>query len=152
MTATHDDATAWRDLVDQLTPEQVAELEYCEREQVPPGVSSPQSQLNCARAMAKHNIIQAVCADIAAPPNAVGEIAEWEEWGDGHGRMYTVSVREIDEVVVEVSGVQFDDGRVEMSVLARETDHLSADQARQLAALLVEAAGEIDRLIAGGAK
>ncbi len=31
-TYTHDDnATTWRDLADQLTPQQVAELEYCER-------------------------------------------------------------------------------------------------------------------------
>ena len=30
-------ATTWRDLADQLTPAQVAELEYCEREQIPPG-------------------------------------------------------------------------------------------------------------------
>jgi hypothetical protein len=34
MNTTHDDATSWRDLADQLTPEQIAELEYCEREQV----------------------------------------------------------------------------------------------------------------------
>ena len=38
MNTTHDDnATTWRDLADQPTPLQVAELEYCEREQIPPG-------------------------------------------------------------------------------------------------------------------
>ena len=42
MTTTHEDnATTWHDLADQLTPEQIAELEYCEREQVtPPGLTS----------------------------------------------------------------------------------------------------------------
>jgi hypothetical protein len=51
MTTTHDDATTWRDLADQLTPQQIAEMEYCEREGIPPGLTSPQHQLNCARAM-----------------------------------------------------------------------------------------------------
>jgi hypothetical protein len=53
MNTTHDDnATTWRDLADQLTPRQIAELEYCERENPPPGLAGPQEQLNCARAMA----------------------------------------------------------------------------------------------------
>jgi hypothetical protein len=30
-TTPDDNATTWRDLSDQLTPEQIAELEYCER-------------------------------------------------------------------------------------------------------------------------
>lgn len=145
-------ATTWRDLVDQLTPEQVAELEYCEQEQIPPGVFSPETQLNCARAMARHNITQALCADVALPPHVGGDVCDWEEWGDGYGRLYTVSVREVGGLTVEVLGVQFDDGRTELSVLAREADHMSGEQARQLAAMLVEAADEMDRLATGGVR
>jgi hypothetical protein len=37
-----DSATTWRDLADQLTPKQILELEYCEREQIPPGLATPQ--------------------------------------------------------------------------------------------------------------
>ena len=34
MTTPDNTATSWRDLADQLTPEQIAELEYCEREKI----------------------------------------------------------------------------------------------------------------------
>ncbi|CQD21934.1 hypothetical protein BN000_05410 [Mycobacterium europaeum] len=38
MTTAHDDnAVSWRELAGQLIPEQTAELEYCEREQIPQG-------------------------------------------------------------------------------------------------------------------
>jgi hypothetical protein len=43
-----DNTATWRDLADQLTPQQVAELEYCEREGIPPGMVEPRHQLNCA--------------------------------------------------------------------------------------------------------
>jgi hypothetical protein len=93
MNTTHDDnATGWRDLADQLTPEQIAELEYCEREQIPPGLADAEHQLNCARAMARENIIQALCADIPAPPGAVGRVYDWEEWsGERYRRMFSAS-------------------------------------------------------------
>jgi len=38
--STPDHTATWRDLADQLTPQQVAELEYCEREGIP-GWPSP---------------------------------------------------------------------------------------------------------------
>lgn len=149
-------ATSWRDLVDQLTPQQVAELEYCEREQVPPGVFSPQTQLNCARAMARHNIIQALCADIQVPADAASDVFEWEEWEDGgHARMYTCSVRTAGKVSVEIAGIQHDDGRVDRFILAQDANRdgsMTAAQAREFAALLVDAAEELDSLSAGGAR
>ena len=41
MSAAHDEtATSWRDLVDQLTPEQVVELEHLERERTPPRLAN----------------------------------------------------------------------------------------------------------------
>lgn len=42
-TTPNNNATTWRDLADQLTPEQIAEIEYCEREQILPGLASPQN-------------------------------------------------------------------------------------------------------------
>jgi hypothetical protein len=59
-------------LADQLTPQQVAELEYCEREGIPPGMAEPKYQLNCAREVARYNFIQELCADIAPPADALG--------------------------------------------------------------------------------
>ena len=42
MNTTHDDyATTWRDLRDQLTPAQIAEMEYCERDGIPPASLMP---------------------------------------------------------------------------------------------------------------
>ena len=134
--------TTWRALADQLTPEQIAELEYCEREQIPPGLADPEHHLNCARAMACENFIQRLCADVAAPADAGGTINDWEEWGDGYGRMYTVSNRG----AVEIFGVQFDDGRIERNILCRADCDMTAADARRLAQALIEAADELDRL------
>lgn len=154
MTTTHDDnATTWRDLADQLTPQQIAEMEYCERAGIPPGLTSPQHQLNCARALSAHNIIQALCADIPTPPDAAGTVHDWEVWGGGrHGRMYTASTRTNGKMTAEIVGVQFDDHRIERFILAEANDdsvddgQMTAPQARQFAALLIDAADELERL------
>ena len=148
MTTTHDDATGWRDLADQLTAQQIAEMEYCEREGIPPGMTSPQHQLNAARAMARHNIIQALCADIASPVEAAaGEVYDWEERGaDKFGRMYAISSRDVGAMQVDVLGVQYNDGHIERHILLSEADDLTAEQARQLGTALIETANELGRL------
>ncbi len=138
--------TAWRDLADMLTPEQIAELEYCEREQIPPGLADPAHRLNCAQMIARHNLIQQLCAVIDAPVDAVGEPDAWQEWDDGYGRMYTVSSRDVGKMSVQVLGVQFDDGRTEASILASGVEQMTAPQARRLAEALIAAADELGRL------
>ncbi len=140
------DETTWRDLSDMLTAEQIAELEYCEREGIPPGLADAEHRLNCAQMMARHNLIQQLCADVARPVVAVGERDAWQEWGDGYGRMYTVSSRDVGEMSVQVLGVQFDDGRTEASILASGVEQMNAAEARRLAAALVAAADELGRL------
>ena len=148
MNTTHDDAATWRDLTDQLTPKQIAEMEYCEREGIPPGLTGPQHQLNCARMMARENMTQALCADIPTPPDAV-QVYAGEEWsGDRQGRMFVVATHTVDGVTVEIVGIQFSDGTVERHILTSGDglEQMTAAQARQLAALLVEAADELDRL------
>ena len=148
MTTAHDDtARTWRDLADQLTPDQVAELEYCESHQVPPGLCTPRNQLTVARGMSRHNIIQRVLGDITPPPEAV-EVYDWETWSEmGYGRMYTVWDRTLDDDYrVEIVGVQFDDGHTERSIFTTVPDEkMTAGHARQLAGLLIEAADELDR-------
>ncbi len=42
--------------------------------------------------------------------------------------------------------MQFNDGRIERHVLVYEADDLTAEQARQLGAALIEAADEVERL------
>lgn len=159
MTSTPDNtARTWRDLADQLTPEQVAELEYCERENVPPGLASPENHLNAARMMSRRNILQALCADVAPPADAVDEPSEWEEWGDGYGRMYTAAQRRTGSTgygltrreyqwEVDIYGVQFDDGRIDRYISVSVDDGpMTAAQARTFAAALLEQADELDRL------
>ncbi len=143
------DNTTSRDLADMLTPQQIAELEYCEREQIPPGLADPQHRVNCAQMMARHNLIQQLCADIAAPVDAVGDPDAWQEWGDGYGRMYSVSSREVGEMSVQVLGVQFDDGRTERSILASGVEQMNAAEARQLAEALLAAADEMGGWVQG---
>lgn len=91
MPTTHDDnATTWRDLADQLTPKQIADLEYWDREQVPPGIIDwQQGALNYARTMARDNIVQAMCGDVAAPADAIDEPpSRWEDYdGGSYSRM-----------------------------------------------------------------
>lgn len=147
-TSYDEDATSWRDLATQLTPDQVAELEYCEREKIPPGIFSAQSQLNCARGMVEHNIIQALCADVPAPPEATG-LCEWETWtGGSYARMFDIaSSRSADGMSVLLLGIQHHDGRIERFVSARlenGDNNMSPAEARRFANLLVEAADRLD--------
>ncbi len=81
-TTDDDNATTWRDLADQLTPEQIAELEYCDREEIPPGVASAEGHLFRARKMAELNIARAMFADVAPPVDAI-QVEAWMDWGDG---------------------------------------------------------------------
>ncbi|MEM6109219.1 hypothetical protein AAHS21_23730 [Mycobacterium sp. 050272] len=146
----HDTATNWRELTDQLTPKQIVDLEGLESAsaQCPDDpISGNQGVLNCARKMAELNICQAMFADVSLPAQVVGEVDEWCEWGDGYARTYNAWVREAGNLAVVVDGVQFDDGRVELSICVKcGTESLSADEAKHLAALLAEAAAAMERL------
>ena len=82
MTTTHDDnATTWRDLADQLTPEQIAGLEGCERRFNTDGVADdPRAQaslLGFARQYAEHNLVDAAYADVPLPPGASTDSEGW---------------------------------------------------------------------------
>ena len=100
--------------------------------------------------MAAHNIIQNMCAGIPMPPDADGPGDEWQEWeGGGYARMYTSSIRTLGDRSAEIFGIQHDDGRIERFIVAQDSDRdggMTASQARQFAALLIEAADEMDRL------
>jgi integrase len=148
MTTMRDDnASTWRDLTDQLTPKQIAELEYCEREQIPPGMAAPRHHLNHARKMAELNLAQAMFADIAVPPDAVDDVDDWTDYDDGHyQRMFTSWTHPT--LDVSVVGLQFSDGRVERYILCgTNTEELTAEESRQVAAALIEAAAQLDRIV-----
>lgn len=152
MTTTPDNtATTWRDLADQLTPEQIAQVEDFERaaSHWPPAEDGhPRSEgvLNVARKMAELNVAKMVLADVAPPTDAV-VVHDWMEWGDGsYQRLFTSWSRKVGGGgSVDVHGFQFNDGRVERLIAYTEGDEsLTAEQARQLAATLAEAADVLD--------
>ena len=153
-----DNTATWRDLADQLTDDQVAELEACEKLTYPPDASAPDQLLAGAQLRVRENEIQTLCADIPAPPDCTAEPSRWLEWDTGiYTRTYTRSRRQsCDGFTVEILSSQFSDGRpVDRAIwfncepldsAGHMRDDLEADQARVFASLLVEAADELDRL------
>lgn len=167
MTTTHDDnATGWRDLADQLTPEQVSRFEHLEQLCLSDAhLAFPQKDrsetvadilggmLDEARREAQQNLTDAHTFGHVALPRGVESADHWEADETGTWtRRLSVSSRSIDRAgadsTVYVDGVQDTDGTVEWSlfVLADDREPLTADQARQFAAMIVEAADELDWL------
>lgn len=150
MTTTPDNVTTWRDLADQLTPQQVAELEYCEREQIPPGLATEQHRLNGARAMIRRNIAQALCADIPVPADAIDTPSDWDEWQDEHQhfqRVYTAHDAMIGGTRVQILGYQNEHNEIYRRIYVDGTlEDLDAATARTIAAALTAAADRLDQL------
>ena len=146
---TTDNVAHWRDLADQLTPEQVAEIEYMERENIPPRITAEQGHLNYARMAAAHNLAQALHAGIPAPSDAT-EVDDWTEWDEGiYARAFTVATRDAGPMAVEVAGVQYASGHTRRYILTRPNSfgndgEMTAAQARALAAELLNAADTLD--------
>jgi hypothetical protein len=112
-----DTATTWRELADQLRPEQIAELDGWER-----GGYEAATLLFTARVWTAENVT------------------------DTWPREFTTVASRFGGTTIYVNGRQFDDGRCERWITLRtdETDRLSPAKARELAALLARAADEIE--------
>lgn len=87
-----------------------------------------------------------------APADAV-DVYPWyqDPHSDKVARSFTGTRRNVDlapgyTVLVDVSGVQSDDGRVERLIGVKRADGLTPAKARELAAALVAAADEADQL------
>lgn len=157
MNTTHDDnATTWRDLADALTPPQIAYLENWENHpEIPPmadGSAPPAEQhalglLFAAREYVGHNAAAALYADVAPPPDD-GQHHHWQHDGDGKwSRFFTGSTREVGDTTVIISGFQDSSGTITRSITVDgDAEDLDAAQAREVAAALLDAAAELDRL------
>lgn len=166
----------WRDLVDELTADQIATIEG-----VPWGGDYPKDiqlsvtiggqmrgldygpaeiQLELARHYAEINLAQLVFCDVPRPAGAV-EVSEWQP--DDRGPATHYRCVEAERWMVESDGdsgavgvclaaVQWSDGAVvdhEIAVIERDfkgNDTLTAMQARQLGRALIAAADELDTL------
>ncbi len=140
----HSTPTTWRDLAAELTPQQIAELEYCEREQLPPGLYGPDSGLQVAHFHVRQNRAAAACAHIPAPADAIDAPSPWELWdGDTCSRVFTAWEGREDGIVVQVLGMQYSDDRPTTRSIFFEDDaddrDMTAERARTLARLLIEA-------------
>ena len=157
MTTTYDDnATSWRDLADALTPPQVAYHENWESlPDLPPmvdGSAAPPAEheralLFTAREYVGRNAAAALYADVAPPPED-GRYYPWEHDGNGEWfRFFAGTTREVGKTAVTISGLQYVDGTIRRSVsVDGDSEGFDATRARLVAAALIEAAEELERL------
>ncbi|BCO40575.1 hypothetical protein MINTM001_17140 [Mycobacterium paraintracellulare] len=83
-----------------------------------------------------------------APPADARRVYPWESDGIGWSRWFDGTAHAAGPVAVTVSGEQFGDGATlrGVTVVLDDCALLDADEARALAAVLLVAAGELDRL------
>ncbi|BBY15771.1 hypothetical protein [Mycolicibacterium litorale] len=149
MTTTPENVRTWRDLADQLTPAQLAALEREERV----GASSPYRDGALryeARRYVVGNIGTAMVGAIAEPSDSTGCL-DWDtDWcEDGSwSRYFYGTERKAAGTTIRITGRQYEDGRTEREVLVEGgiDNALSVDEAKQLAAALLCAAEEVERL------
>lgn len=140
--------TTWRDIADQLTPAEVALLEWLERHGPAGLLAEPEQHLMLARGWASENLEQLLLADVAPPPEAV-EVAPWRRNAAGERRRdYTAAETGVAgrDITLEVRGSQHTDGRVDgrIGLTGDGLGDLDPTAARQLAAALLAAADRIE--------
>ena len=133
-----DDAGDWRDLADQLTPEQVAELERTEqswervaqsqsrylRNASTSGDDQRRELLSMARLRAHDNSARAKLdslAPIAAPPD-ISNLQPWDEQHQDHGvwfRDFKAGTWPVEWRKIVIEGRQYEDGRCERAIRLR---------------------------------
>ncbi len=147
MTGPDDTAAGWREVADQLTPEQSAQFELFERS----GLSGndPATLLARARELVAANMtgVAVLSGKIAAPGDAA-RCYGWQTYGGRTWREFDGSTRRVGSAVIRVVGRQFSDGRCErwISLSATHDEEFQAAQARELAAALQAVADETERL------
>ena len=149
-------AQTWRDLADQLKPEQITYLEKWEQRPEPtffgpPALDRRQAMLGVARGYIDSNDAAKRYADVPTPPGAK-DVGGWDRWSDDeYRRQFDGTVREVGPVKVLISGHQDHHGRVVRDILIEGEEFLEGgfmpvEQARVAAEMVLEAVDEIDQL------
>lgn len=143
-------ATTWRDLADQLTPEQIAWAEKLERDALGDPAEVAEVLLDAARDHARKNLTDRMAFGHLPLPAGAVEVQHWEEADGRWHREFTGTERHHDRGLdVIICGAQQADGSVQRhaNVYASDSppDCEPADL-RAMAALLVDAADELDFL------
>lgn len=161
-------AQSWRDLADQLTPEQIARFERleqrCESNAYNAFADERRAELIAeirdgmlteARWEAEQNLTDQHMFGHIPLPAGVSKAEHWEEGEDGQWtRLLSASIRCVSrggaESSVYISGVQASDGATEWSLyaLADDKQPMTGAQAREYASLLLAAADDLDQLTA----
>lgn len=156
MTATTpEDAENWRDLEDQLTAEQIANIERLAHEWDNSPAELDRTRLSMARSYAGDNVAQMMLSDVPAPAGAV-TVQDWHDVDTPHaerffdGRSwYIASDGDSDAFDVAIVGVQRADGAVQRDITLQWEPHsysegmMSGHQARHVARALIAAADEL---------
>jgi hypothetical protein len=140
MSTSDDTAQTWRDVADRLTSAQIAQLERLERDE-------PQTLLEMARQWAAQNMAAAPPLDDVTPPAGAVRTFGWQRDGTWF-RDFEGTTRRGGPARVQISGRQQADGSTRrwITVHARHLEALDPASARELAALLIEAADEMEKL------
>ncbi len=164
MNTTHDTADTWRDLRDELTPEQIEFIEDFENSHpavLSGGVDRDRVMLERARTHARDNKHDREHFGHIPTPGTPLRISAWEPEHDDDTLGPWLRTFDTAEWCVRLSGepqganrayatlagTQHDDGRIERWVYADAVSvRVTGEQARKLAAVLLEAADELDKL------
>jgi hypothetical protein len=129
--------TTWRDIADQLTAGQAAELADAEVE------VTDAALLRMARTLAAQNLTEMMFADVCDPPGAA-TVSAWRQGVDGAwSRCFdTGDVLRSGPARVFYTGRQFSDGTVQRQVILMcdDASPLTPEQCRELAAMLLTVA------------
>lgn len=140
MSTRNDTAHTWRDVADQLTATQIAQLERLEHDE-------PQTLLAMAREWAAKNVSTEMSFDDVAPPAGAVRTFGWQ-LDSNWFRDFEGTNRRGRYARVQICGRQQADGSTRrwIAVHTRHLDALDPAGARELAAALTEAADEMERL------
>jgi hypothetical protein len=145
MPTTPENVTSWRDLTDQLTPEEIAGIEAMELAGETRG-----NLLVVARSSASARLAVNMIGDVPPPRGAV-RVYEWDDLNTAEvHRSFDLASWDIDgdEIAVDLSGRQYTDGRADLEVLVHLDAALTLAEARQLGMALLAAADNGEQWIA----
>lgn len=147
-TSYDDNATTWRELADQLTENQRSSIARLEQE-LDGRASAPEYLLSLARDCIEGNLTDMAYSDIPAPAGTTW-VGDWEKNLKQEGWSRSLVWWRFGASDLHIDGSQQCDGSYnrEIALYAAKDDctRLDSAGARRLAASLVAAAAELDRL------
>jgi hypothetical protein len=144
LTTPDNTATNWRDLADQLTPEQIEKLARMEQRSRMTADETAGMLLVGARELATGNVVDQVAFGGIEPPSDATRCCIEEGGAGAWVRSFDGTARKVDDAEVFISGRQFEDGRTVREIGIDARGDYDAATARRIAA--IEAADEIEGL------